>query len=39
MLGVLKEQIGAEGFAELEKVFGDAESFDEVSAAIFSGEC
>jgi len=39
MLGVLKAQIGEEGFAELEKVFGDAESFDEVSAAIFSGEC
>ena len=39
MLGMLKEQIGDENFAELQKVFGDAESFDEVSAAIFSGEC
>ena len=39
MLGMLKAQIGEEGFAELEKVFSGAESFDEVSAAIFSGEC
>lgn len=39
MMEFMKQQLGPDGFAALTQVFDEAETFDDVSAAIFSGEC